>query len=98
VDTSQLIVGLEVAAVGAIATWLFRWASLKRDTRKVLAFLGASASEGTYVFRSNAAIAAATGLTELRVESVCARSKVIERNTRERQTWRLSKSESPHGH
>lgn len=57
--------------------------------KKIINFLRLSASDRVYQYRTTEAVAAAVNLTEGRVEDICSAHKLIQRNTAQKQSWRL---------
>jgi hypothetical protein len=82
--SSALIGAFLIAAATKIIAWAKRW----RDGQRVVKFLRLSNKETSFQFRSTSAIAAATKLTELRVEDICSAHPEVIRNTEQKQSWR----------
>ena len=84
---------LAATLIGALILGLFAklWQYYIRWTHeaRVINFLQLSARDGRYQFRTTAAIAAETKLTEARVEDICSAHRRVKRNTAQKQSWRL---------
>lgn len=83
---STLIASVLIGAASLAIQQFRHW----QHKRFVIAFLQSSAHEGRYQFRSTEAIAAATKLTEARVEEICSAHNQILRNSAQKQSWRIT--------
>lgn len=86
---NALLSGLILAAIAGITNWLWRSHQNRRDSDAILSFLTASKAETPHTFRSTEAIASKTKLTQNRVEELCIKHKKIQRNSKEKQSWKL---------
>ena len=86
----ELVIGIAIAVVVLIAikVWVFRLAKFKIDESTIVKFL--KESGGDSGASSVEKIAAATGIGETRVVSVCMKSKAIKGNDDEKETWSLA--------
>ncbi|MHB8149207.1 MAG: hypothetical protein ACYDIB_03505 [Desulfobulbia bacterium] len=86
--------GLLSTLIGAAIIWAIGWLARcrqnKKDSEAILILLKKSADETQYTFRSTEAIASETKLTEARVEELCAKHPKIQRNAKEKQSWKLA--------
>jgi hypothetical protein len=89
-STNQLASMLAGTAILATCAWVWTWHRNRRDTNKIRRFLKNSDLDTEYEFRSTEAISAATKLPEARVAELCIRDTKIFRNTKEKQSWRLT--------
>ena len=60
-----------------------------RDSRIIYKFLTESKLNGKYTFRSTESISSSTGIYEERVAKLCSENKMIRRNEKEKQSWRI---------
>lgn len=81
---------LGVAAIIGSVGWLWRTYQNGKDLKLIYDFLKSSTNNTEYVYRSTEAISSETNLTENRVESLCAKTPKIKRNTKQRQSWKLN--------
>ncbi|KHO63677.1 hypothetical protein [Pseudomonas flexibilis] len=86
---NALLSGLILAAIIGIISWLWRAHQNRRDSNAIFKFLTASKAETPHTFRSTEAIASKTKLTQSRVEELCTKHKKIQRNAKEKQSWKL---------
>ena len=89
ISSNSLTSGLVCAVVISMSAWLWNYLKNISDRNKVSNFLKESRINTSHIFRSTEAIAAATKLTESRVEAICTKHPKISRNTAEKQSWRL---------
>jgi hypothetical protein len=68
---------------------VYRNRVFRKDENRIVEFLKQSAIETGNTFRSTHAISSELDLTEERVKVVCSKSKLIKRNLKEKQSWRL---------
>lgn len=85
--TTEILIGLVVAAIIAGHGWLYRFVKFKMDEATIIEFLQSS---DQLSFRSTEAISSDTNLTSERVAAVCSKSKSIKRNAKEKESWRLA--------
>ncbi|QGX40162.1 hypothetical protein [Permianibacter aggregans] len=86
---NALLSGLILAAIIGIVSLLWRKYQDHQDSEAIFNFLIASEAETPHTFRSTEAIAAKTKLTQNRVEELCTKHKKIQRNSKEKQSWKL---------
>jgi hypothetical protein len=81
-----------MAATGTICAIQVAWEFQRdfRDTRQIVKFLK---SDPSYTFRNTHAISASTNLPRARIELLCASSKKIKRNMKERESWCIASKE-----
>lgn len=85
--TIAIIVSVVVAVILGIKGWAYRALTFKMDESAILNFL--KESTGQFKFRSTEAISAETDISTNRVAIVCSRSKSIQRNSKEQESWCL---------
>jgi hypothetical protein len=85
--TIGIIVAIVVALILGIKVWIHRALTFKMDESVILNFL--KESRGEFKFRNTEAITAETGISTNRVAMVCAKSKSIQRNSKEKESWCL---------
>lgn len=86
---NALLSGLILATIVGITHWLWRSHQDRRDSDAILNFLTASQAETPHTFRSTETISSKTKLTQSRVEALCIKHKKIQRNSKEKQSWKL---------
>jgi hypothetical protein len=89
VTENPLVSTLLAAALVSAASIAVRRFQRFLQAKKIINFLGQSAEQGKFQFRSTEAIASAVGLTESRVGEICSSNKNIRRNSAQRQSWTL---------
>jgi len=82
-----IIVAIGIAVLLGIKSWGHRVLTFKMDESSILKFF--KESSGDFKFRSTEAISAGTNISTRRVSSVCIKSKSIQRNAREKESWCL---------
>jgi hypothetical protein len=80
---------LTAAAIIGLIGWLWRLRQNRRDSQAILNFLTESTIKTPHTFRSTEAISSKTKITESRIESLCIKHPKIQRNEKEKQSWRL---------
>ena len=79
----NIVIATVVCVVIAAHVALFRWVKFKMDEGAILKFLQEEESK----FCSVQTICSSTGITTGRVATVCSKSKSIEKNTMEKESW-----------
>jgi len=87
---AEIAIGIAVAIILVVLSWLYKLAMFKKDEAVLLKFLQQSNQDTEHNFRSSEAIAAHTNITVDRVSVVCSKSSKIRRNTKEKESWCLS--------
>ena len=82
-----VIVTVTVAVIFAIKGWVHRTLTFKMDEGVILEFLKNSNDE--FKFRSTEAISAETNISTRRIAMICVKSKSIQRNANEKESWCL---------
>ena len=90
VSNNQLISSVFGTALVGLIAWLWKINVDRMGRNRIYEYLLKSSSSSDWTFRSTHAIAAATKLTEERVEVLCIQHPKIKRNEMEKQTWRLA--------
>jgi hypothetical protein len=87
----EIIIGVSIALAGAVLigmkAWLHSIVKFKMDESAILRSF--EESSGDYKFRSTDAISVETDIDTARVSEVCIKSKDIERNSKEKESWCL---------
>jgi len=82
--------GIVQSVIAAIAfsllVWLYKKGHFWWDERNIVNFIKNSKD----TFRSSEAIVSSTNLEASRIQHICSKSKKIRRNTKEKESWRLS--------
>lgn len=86
--TIGIIVAIVLAVIVGIKGWVHRALTFKMDESAILNFLKESRDE--FKFRSTEAISAETEISMNRVAVVCTKSKSIQRNSKEKESWCLN--------
>ena len=82
---SALAVTVIIAIIGAAKKWIVD----RRDSKKIYDFLLDSQSKNDFMCRSPEAISSHTNISEGRVENLCSKHPKINRNQKEKQSWRV---------
>jgi hypothetical protein len=89
--SQEVIIGIAVAVVVAVVlgtkSIVHRVLTFKMDESAIVNFMAESSGEDE--FHSSEAISNATGMRPGRVRLVCTKSRLIQRNPKERQSWRV---------
>jgi len=89
--TQEIVIGVAVALVMAVIigtkSLVHRLLTFKMDESTIVNFMKNS-NEG-YDFRTTQAISAGTDIEVTRVALVCSKSKLIKRNSKEKESWCL---------
>lgn len=80
----QIVIGVVVALVVGAHGGLYKWLRFKMDEGTILKFLQDS---DAHAFRSSEAISANTNIALTRVAKVCSKSRLIERNSKQKESW-----------
>ena len=87
--TQDIFIGLVVATVLAvilgIKSLVHRVITFKMDESAIVNFV--TESDEKYEFRSTEAISVGTDISTTRVAMVCSKSKLIKRNSKEKESW-----------
>ncbi len=85
----EIIIGssVAVAVILIIHGGLHKLLKFKMDESAILKFF--ESSDGDYKFRSTNAISAGTDISVKRVTIVCGKSKAIQRNSKDKESWCL---------
>lgn len=89
VSNNPLVSSLLGAAVIGSVTWAVKAYRAHCDKNAIYNFLLQSESQSEYKFRTTAAIASHTGLSEQRTEFICSSHPKIRRNEKQLQSWTL---------
>ena len=76
-----------VTVILGIKVWLYKLLKFKVDESTILNFFKESGDNNK--FQSTEAISTGTHLDKARISQVCIKSKAIERNTKEKESWCL---------
>ncbi|WP_454258367.1 hypothetical protein [Pseudoxanthomonas mexicana] len=90
ISNNALISTLTGAAILGVIGWAIKALRDRRDNAAIFNFLSGSKSATGWDFRSTAAIASHTKLSESRVASLCAAHPKIRRNEKQLQSWTLA--------
>ena len=88
---NQIIIGIVSGIAIIIIIGVINMIKVKIDTSTIISFLKNSVKTTDNTFRSSHAISSETNLSEERVRNLCSKSKLIKRNTNERESWQLIK-------
>ena len=85
----EIIIGVSIATTLAvmfgIKTWLHSLVKFKMDESSILRFF--EESSGNYKFHSTEALSAGTNIDTARISRVCEKSKVLKRDSIEKESW-----------
>lgn len=94
---TEIYIGISIVAVLAvlfgIKTYLYSLVKFKMDESAILKCFN-EANDGR-IFRDTEEIAAATEIDATRVSQVCLKSKAIEANTEEKESWCARQAQNP---
>ena len=87
--THEILIGIAVTVVVAVIfgvkSFVHRALTFKMDESAIVNFI--TESNGEYKFRSTEAISAGTDISTSRVKFVCSKSKLIKKNSKEKESW-----------
>ncbi|WP_225764311.1 hypothetical protein [Stenotrophomonas sp. Marseille-Q4652] len=90
ISNNALVSTLVGAAIVGSIGWVAKAHRDRRDSATIYEFLSNSKSSTGFDFRSTAAIASNTNLSESRVATLCAAHPRIRRNEKQLQSWTLT--------
>ena len=90
ISNNALVSSLAVAAILGVVAWAYKSHKDRRDSESIYKFLLASKSGTEFTYRSTAAIASHTRLSENRVADLCSSHPKIRRNEKQLQSWTLT--------
>jgi len=74
----------------AVLIGMWKISRAKKDTNKIVNFLRGSANTTEYIFRTTHRISSETNLPEDKIRKLCSKSRLIIRNQKEKESWRLA--------
>jgi hypothetical protein len=86
-----IVKGVLATLIAVVILGIFGWLKFRRDEKLVAEFLKKSGIETGDTFTSTHAISSATNLSEDRIRKICSKSTRINRDHKEKESWKLSR-------